>query len=506
MWPGEEAGRVKPEYCKWCFDDLLKEQLQAEQVKFDAKLRTLFETYKSDCHNLENFSDLNTNYKPFWDLDGPGICWILDAGHRNYKANAPEDYYEPRKVLEFGATLVRTKAVRKAIKMQLKEDVANGKLPNLPGQAVVRGETQRRNLNAETLGVCKQHVEQLGEQMGSVIDLHLQQCFDQVKPFVKRAIHGYLRDSYMTHCKHISRTFGEIFLHLAEVSREHEMGANADGRHPRGRALVLDPRFPDFRFKSSMPVADRVKIACVYYMSKRRAFDDAIPGAAEAQDVTDRRDLIMQLVEQFKSTGAVSAHYSKDEKDCILSRGNDQLLFENPDLGGIHWFRRPAECEFRGTTVAVGADGASRSQIAVPESEPITLAEQRRRIFAMFRDFNDRVSQQDCVDEQRKEWPKFLHSVHLRNRDEDGENGKSAKFFKLLDRLPEDLQEILLGANLPRGDDARSKAERDKRPSLHDFLGYETKFVHRNRRLTEAVFVTALKIPEKTVKRRRSER
>ena len=52
-------------------------------------------------------------------------------------------------------------------------------------------------------------------------------------------------------------------------------------------------------------------------------------------------------------------------------------------------------------------------------------------------------------------------------------------------------KEVLLGANLPRGDDARSKAERDKRPSLHDFLGYETKFVHRNRRLTETVFVKA---------------
>ena len=81
-----------------------------------------------------------------------------------------------------------------------------------------------------------------------------------------------------------------------------------------------------------------------------------------------------------------------------------------------------------------------------------------------------------------EKWPRFFESPSLRHPDEDGGDGKAAKYFCTLRMLPNEMQNILTGAGLP--DDQKAL-----RPTLRDFVGFQRKFLHKNRELTKMVFV-----------------
>ena len=73
-------------------------------------------------------------------------------------------------------------------------------------------------------------------------------------------------------------------------------------------------------------------------MQHRHVYDTQ--SRAEAQEVRDRRDLVMQMVEHFKNEGIITPYYSEDEADVLYTRvGGSQervVLFENPDEGAVH--------------------------------------------------------------------------------------------------------------------------------------------------------------------------
>ena len=122
--------------------------------------------------------------------------------------------------------------------------------------------------------------------------LQVKQQFDTDKPNVKRLIAAQLAERYKTHCLCIGKTFGGIF----KLFRHEEEDAQETVPPEVNEDEIDAVLFAHVRFSPCMDAEQRVRLACRYYMWKRKEYDGP---NAEAELVTMRRDLMIQIAIVF---------------------------------------------------------------------------------------------------------------------------------------------------------------------------------------------------------------
>eukprot|EP00746_Dinoflagellata_sp_MGD_P160101 gnl/MRDRNA2_/MRDRNA2_86805_c0_seq13.p1 gnl/MRDRNA2_/MRDRNA2_86805_c0~~gnl/MRDRNA2_/MRDRNA2_86805_c0_seq13.p1 ORF type:complete len:1017 (+),score=174.25 gnl/MRDRNA2_/MRDRNA2_86805_c0_seq13:62-3112(+) len=446
--------------CKNCARCLVQECTQKEIEKFEQFLRKAFNEHKWHYENLKLWDQLKTGYVPdFTSVKGLPVgnsgrfeTWMLTMSDPRYKS-LPESHWNPRKILEWGRTFLDL-----YLADCLKSALKGAHLPH--SRESFRQRAQYRI----------HHGADLAQR---TLQLHLKECFDEIKPHTVWKIHCKLRDDYGGRCTRIHKTFQRIFLKLRELDKAakqkmKEAASNATGHEPESNAFEMEGADAEeskgeeseftskyFRWDDDVPEDRRITIACRYYMWRKHS--GKLEVDEESVEASDRRMLVEVLMKRLVDDG----HIQKMSSDLVESRE----LFWRPGEGGI------------GCLVHLEVEDGQTSAVHMFHRLDQDLNEQQNRIFKLFGELNktDFTTKITYRNHGKEQWyPTVGVTPTYRDREE---CGKAQSNFLIIDGLPQHMQDVL------------NRDPVAERPSLREFVGFSAKKTHRNSKLSREVFV-----------------